>query len=158
VGRHPSLRQNHLRGVTVQGRARNDIAYTTVKTYLDRLIHKGYATACALGDPRSTGLYTATVFRQKVCDHPDRLERIINAFKLRPPGLVLWCYRKGKLIRKDKAELEVLLHNLPDEALPLRRERRGVIRLAHSANGAGGGRQGMCLGGRGASSIAGRRR
>jgi hypothetical protein len=104
-------------------------------------------------------MYTATVPRQEVCDHPDLLERIINALQLRWPELVRWFHRKGKLSRKDKAELEMLLHSLPEEALPPEEERgEGVTRLAHRANGAGAGRQGVCSGGRGAGFIAGRGR
>jgi predicted transcriptional regulator len=97
---------------------RNDIAYTTVKTCLDRLIHKGYVTARTLGAPRGTYPYTATVSRQEVCDHPDLLERIINALQLRPPELVDWFYQTGILSQKDKAALIKLLPSIPDEALP----------------------------------------
>jgi predicted transcriptional regulator len=105
-----------------KGVLHNDISYTTVKTYRDRLMLKGYVTARTLGDPRGTYMYTATVSRQEVCDYPALLERIINALQLRPPELVRWFHRKGKLSRKDKAELEVLLHSLPAEALPPQEE------------------------------------
>ncbi len=41
-------------GLLAKGVLHNDIAYATVKTYLDRLIQKGYVTAHTLGDPRGT--------------------------------------------------------------------------------------------------------
>jgi predicted transcriptional regulator len=97
---------------------RNDLAYTTAKTYLDRLIHNGYVTARTLGDRRGTYLYSAAVSRQEVCAHSDLRAQIINTLQLRPSELVNWFYQKGDLSRKDKAELEALLRSIPDEALP----------------------------------------
>jgi predicted transcriptional regulator len=41
-------------GLLAKGVLHNDIAYATVKTYLDRLIQKGTVTAHTLGDPRGT--------------------------------------------------------------------------------------------------------
>jgi hypothetical protein len=55
---------------------------------------------------------------QEICNHLDLLERIISALQLRPPDLVRWFHRKGRLSRKDKANLETLLLSLTAEASP----------------------------------------
>jgi predicted transcriptional regulator len=102
---------------------RNDIAYTTVKTYRERLIQKGYVTARTLGRPRGTYLYTATMSHQGICDHPDLLERIVNALQRRPPELVRWFHRKSKPSWKDKADLETLVCSFLDEVLSPEEER-----------------------------------
>jgi predicted transcriptional regulator len=64
------------------GRLRRQIAYTTVKTYLDRLVQKGYVHGHTLADGRGTYLYTATVSRDAVRDHPDLLARLVRVFRL----------------------------------------------------------------------------
>jgi hypothetical protein len=52
------------------GRLRRRIAYTTVKTYLDRLVRKGYVHGQPLEDGRGTYEYTADV--DEATDAPDR--------------------------------------------------------------------------------------
>ena len=100
------------------GRLRHRIAYTTVKTYLDRLVQKGYVHGHALGDGRGTYLYTAVVSREAVRDHPDLLAQLVRVFRLTPAEFVRWCDARGQLSQQDKAALSTLLHNLPDQALP----------------------------------------
>jgi predicted transcriptional regulator len=100
------------------GRLRHRIAYTTVKTYLDRLVQKGYIHGHALGDGRGTYLYTAVVSREAVRDHPDLLARLVRVFRLTPAEFVRWCEARGQLSQQDKAALSTLLHDLPDQALP----------------------------------------
>ena len=45
------------------GRLRRRMAYTTIKTYLDRLVQKGYIDGQPSGDGRGTYRYTAMVSR-----------------------------------------------------------------------------------------------
>jgi hypothetical protein len=63
------------------------------------------------------------VSHQEICDHPDLLERIVNALQLRPPELVRWFLRKGKPSWKGKAELETLVCSFPVEVLSPEEER-----------------------------------
>lgn len=104
--------------LTALGVLRHTIAYTTVKTYLDRLVHKGYATAKVLSDSRGTHLYTAKVSRQDVRDHTGLLDRLVRALGLRPPEYALWFYQQGRLSSKDKKELERILRTISDKDLP----------------------------------------
>src|SRR5919199_5591514 len=99
-------------------RLRRRIAYTTVKTYLDRLVQKGYVHGHASGDGRGTYLYTAAVSREAVRDHPDLLARLVRVFRLTPAEFTHWCHAHGQLSQQDKAALCTLLHDLPDETLP----------------------------------------
>jgi predicted transcriptional regulator len=100
------------------GRLRRRIAYTTIKTYLDRLVRKGYIDSQPLGDGRGTYLYTAGVSRAEVCDHPDLLVRLVRVFRLTPAEFTRWCYAHGRLSQQDKAALHTLLDHLPDHTLP----------------------------------------
>jgi predicted transcriptional regulator len=100
------------------GRLQRRIAYTTIKTYLDRLVQKGYIDGQPLGDGRGTYLYTAVVSRAEVRDHPDLLARLVRVFRLTPAAFIRWCYAHGQLSRQDKAALDTLLHDLPDHILP----------------------------------------
>jgi predicted transcriptional regulator len=100
------------------GRLRRQIAYTTVKTYLDRLVQKGYVHGHTLEDGRGTYLYTAAVSREAVRDHPDLLARIVRVFRLTPVEFIRWCHTHGQLCPQDKAALLTLLHDMPDQALP----------------------------------------
>jgi predicted transcriptional regulator len=100
------------------GRLQRRIAYTTIKTYLDRLVQKGYIDGQPLGDGRGTYLYTAVVSRAEMRDHPDLLARLVRVFRLTPAEFTRWCYAHGQLSRQDKAALEALLHDLPDHILP----------------------------------------
>jgi predicted transcriptional regulator len=100
------------------GRLRRRIAYTTVKTYLDRLVQKGYVHGHPLGDGRGTYVYTAAVAREAVRDHPDLLARLVRVFRLTPAEFIRWCHAHGQLSQQDKAALYTLLHDLPDQALP----------------------------------------
>lgn len=101
-----------------KGVLRSGVAYTTVKTYLDRLVYKGYAKSQDLGDGRGTYIYTAAVSREDVRDHPGLLDRVVSALGLRPPEFAQWFYQKGKLSKKDKEELEKILRSIPDDTLP----------------------------------------
>jgi predicted transcriptional regulator len=100
------------------GRLRRRIAYTTIKTYLDRLVQKGYIDGQPLGDGRGTYSYTAVVSRAEMCDHPDLLARLIRVFRLTPAEFTRWCYAHGQLSQQDKAALHMLLQNLPDHSSP----------------------------------------
>jgi predicted transcriptional regulator len=100
------------------GRLRRRIAYTTVKTYLDRLVQKGYIQGHPLGDGRGTYRYTAAVSREAVRDHPDVLARLVRVFHLTPAEFIRWCHAHGQFSRQDKAALHRLLQNLPDHSLP----------------------------------------
>jgi predicted transcriptional regulator len=66
------------------GRLRHRIAYTTIKTYLDRLVQKDYVHGHTLGNGRGTYLYTAVVSREAVRDHPDLLARLVHVFRSWP--------------------------------------------------------------------------
>jgi predicted transcriptional regulator len=99
------------------GRLRRRIAYTTIKTYLDRLVQKGYIDGQPLGDGRGTYLYSAAVSRAEVRDHPDLLARLVRVLRLTPAEFTRWCYAHGALSQQDKSALGTLLHNLPDHSL-----------------------------------------
>jgi predicted transcriptional regulator len=100
------------------GRLRRRIAYTTVKTYLDRLVQKGYVHGHALEDGRGTYRYTAAGSREAVRDHPDLLARLVRVFRLTPAEFIRWCQTQGQLSPQDQAALYALLHDMPDQALP----------------------------------------
>jgi predicted transcriptional regulator len=100
------------------GRLRRRIAYTTVKTYLDRLVQKGYIHGHTLGDGRGTSVYTAAVSREAVRDHPDMLARLVRVLRLTPAAFVRWCHAHGQLSPQEHAALHTLLHDLPDPAVP----------------------------------------
>ena len=100
------------------GRLRRQIAYTTVKTYLDRLVQKGYVHGQPLEDGRGTYQYTAAVSREAVRDHPDLLARLVRVFRLTPVEFIRWCHMHGQLSPQDKAALFTLLHDRPEQALP----------------------------------------
>src|ERR671931_253357 len=104
--------------VLATGRRRRPIAYTTVKTYLDRLVQKGYIHGHTLADGRGTYLYTAAVSCEAVRDHPDLLLRLVRVFRLTPVEFIRWCHAHGQLSPQDRAALAALLHDLPDQALP----------------------------------------
>jgi predicted transcriptional regulator len=99
------------------GRLRRRIAYTTVKTYLDRLVRKGYVHGHTLEDGRGTYLYTAAVSREAVRDHPDLLARLVRVFRLTPVEFIRWYHAHGQLSPQDKAALSTLLHDMPNQAL-----------------------------------------
>jgi predicted transcriptional regulator len=100
------------------GRLRRRIAYTTVKTYLDRLVQKGYIHGHALADGRGTYLYTAVISREAVRDHPDMLARLVRVFRLTPDAFIRWCHAHSQLSPQDHTALHALLHNMSDQALP----------------------------------------
>jgi predicted transcriptional regulator len=100
------------------GRLERRIAYTTIKTYLDRLVQKGYIAGHPLGDGRGTYLYTAAVSRAEARDHPDLLARLVRVLRLTPAEFTQWCDAHGHLSQPDKAALRTLLHHLPDYTLP----------------------------------------
>lgn len=90
------------------------LAYTTVKTYLDRLVQKGYVRGQPLEDGRGTYQYTALASREAVCDHPDLLARLVRVFRLTPAAFVHWCAAHGQLSARDTATLRRLVHDLPE--------------------------------------------
>jgi predicted transcriptional regulator len=98
------------------GRLRRRIAYTTVKTYLDRLVRKGYIHGHPLEDGRGTYVYTAAVSREAVRDHPDLLARLVRVFRLTPAEFIRWCHAHGQLSPQDHAALHALLHDISDQA------------------------------------------
>jgi predicted transcriptional regulator len=100
------------------GRLRRRIAYTTVKTYLDRLVQKGYIHGHPLGDGRGIYMYKAAVSREAVRDHPDMLARLVRVFRLTPAAFIRWCHAHGQLGPQDQAALHTLLHDRPEQALP----------------------------------------
>ena len=100
------------------GRLRHRIAYTTVKTYLDRLVQKGYIHGHPLGDGRGIYMYKAAVSREAVRDHPDMLARLVRVFRLTPAAFIRWCQAHGQLSPQDHAALHTLLHDRPEQALP----------------------------------------
>ena len=100
------------------GRLRHRIAYTTVKTYLDRLVQKGYIHGHPLGNGRGIYMYKAAVSREAVRDHPDMLARLVRVFRLTPAVFIRWCQAHGQLGPQDHAALHTLLHDRPEQALP----------------------------------------
>jgi predicted transcriptional regulator len=96
------------------GGLRRPLAYTTVKTYLDRLVHKGYVRGDALEDGRGTYRYTAVVSREAVRDHPDLLARLVRVFRLTPAAFIRWCEAHGRLSAHDIAALRRLVHARPE--------------------------------------------
>ena len=100
------------------GRLRRRIAYTTIKTYLDRLVQKGYVHGHPLGDGRGTYVYTAAVSREAVRDHPDLLTRLVRVFRLTPAEFTRWCAAHGQLRPQDTAALRTLVQALPDHSGP----------------------------------------
>ena len=100
------------------GRLRRRVAYTTVKTYLDHLVQKGYIDGQSSGDGRGTYVYTAAVSREAVRDHPDLFARLVRVFRLTPAEFIRWCHAHGHLSPQDKAALRTLVQDVPDQALP----------------------------------------
>jgi predicted transcriptional regulator len=96
------------------GGLRRPLAYTTVKTYLDRLIQKGYIHGHALEDGRGTYRYTALASREVVRDHPDLLARLVRVFRLTPAAFLRWCEAHGRLSACDIAALRQLVHDRPE--------------------------------------------
>jgi predicted transcriptional regulator len=79
------------------GRLRRRVAYTTIKTYLDRLVQKDYIAEHPAGDGRRTYRYTALVSRAEMRDHPDLLARLVRVFRLTPAEFTGWCDAHGQL-------------------------------------------------------------
>lgn len=101
------------------GGLRRPLAYTTVTTYLDRLVQKGYVHRQASGDGRGTSVYTAVVSREAVRDHPDLLARLVRVFRLTPAAFLHWYKVHGQLRPQETAALRQLVHDLPEPtALP----------------------------------------
>jgi predicted transcriptional regulator len=99
-------------------RLRRRLAYTTIKTYLDRLVQKGYIHGHPLGDGRGTYRYTAAVSREAVRDHPDLLARLVRVFHLTPAEFIRWYHAYGQFSQPDNAALHTLSQNLPDHRVP----------------------------------------
>ena len=97
----------------VTGGLRRPLAYTTVMTYLDRLVQKGYVHRQASGDGRGPAVYTAVVSREAVRDHPDLLARLVRVFRLTPAAFLHWYKAHGQLRPQETAALRRLVHNLP---------------------------------------------
>jgi predicted transcriptional regulator len=96
------------------GRLRRRVAYTTLKTYLDRLVRKGYIDGRPSGYGRGTYRYTTVVSRAEVRDHPDLLARLVRVFRLTPAEFTRWCEAHGRLSQEDKAALHTLVQTFPD--------------------------------------------
>ena len=93
------------------GGLRRPLAYTTVKTYLDRLVHKGYIRGQLLEEGRGTYRYTALASREVVRDHPDLLARLVRVFHLTPAAFLHWYEAQGQLRPQDTAALRRLVHD-----------------------------------------------
>ena len=96
------------------GGLRRPLAYTTVKTYLDRLVHKGYIRGQPLEDGRGTYRYTALASREAVRDHPDLLARLVRVFRLTPAVFIRWCEAHGQRRPQDTAARRRLVHDHPE--------------------------------------------
>jgi predicted transcriptional regulator len=96
------------------GGLRHRVAYTTLKTYLDRLVQKGYIDGHPSGEGRGTYRYTAVASRAEVRDHPDLLARLVRVFHLTPAEFTRWCDAHGRLSQEAKAALRTLVQTLPD--------------------------------------------
>jgi predicted transcriptional regulator len=96
------------------GGLRRPLAYTTVKTYLDRLVHKGYVHGYALEDGRGTYRYTALASREAVRDHPDLLARLVRVLHLTPAVFLRWCEAHNRLSPHDTAALRRLVRDRPE--------------------------------------------
>ena len=96
------------------GGLRRPIAHTTVKTYLDRLVQKGYVRGYALEDGRGPYRYTALASREAVRDHPDLLARLVRVFRLTPAAFLRWCEAHGQLRPQHIAALRRLVHDRPE--------------------------------------------
>jgi predicted transcriptional regulator len=96
------------------GRLRRPIAYTTVKTYLDRLVQKGYVHGQVLEDGRGTYQYTALASREAVRDHPDLLAQLVRVFRLTPAEFIRWCKVHSQLDPQETAALRQLVHDLSE--------------------------------------------
>jgi predicted transcriptional regulator len=96
------------------GGLRRPLAYTTVKTYLDRLVHKGYVRGQPLEDGRGTYRYTALASREAVRDHPDLLARLVRVFRLTPAVFIRWCEAHGQRRPQDTAARRRLVHDHPE--------------------------------------------
>jgi predicted transcriptional regulator len=115
----PSATGREIYGALLaSGRLRHRIAYTTVKTYLDRLVQKGYVHGQPLEGGRGTYQYTAAVSREAVRDHPDLLARLVRVFRLTPVAFIRWCHAHDQLSPQDHAALRSLVRDLPEEARP----------------------------------------
>jgi predicted transcriptional regulator len=96
------------------GGLRRPLAYTTVKTYLDRLIRKGYVRGQPLEDGRGTYRYTAVVSREAVRDHPDLLARLVRVFRLTPAAFSRWYEAHSQRSPQDTTALRQLVHDHPE--------------------------------------------
>lgn len=90
------------------------VAYTTVKTYLDRLIHKGYAKMKILDEPPGVYVYEAKITREEVMEQHEVLEHVVDSLHLTPSAMVRWFAGRGKLTSKDLGELRQFI----DETKP----------------------------------------
>lgn len=88
---------------------KQSVAYSTVKTYLDRLIRKGYARAKIFGPPPGVYVYEATVSRDKVMERHDVLEHILESLHLTPASLVRWFAGRNELSNDDLAEFKKII-------------------------------------------------
>jgi len=97
-----------------RGVIRSGVAYTTVKTYLDRLVLKGYATAeeAGGGDGRGTYTYRPAVTQAQLREQPGFLDRIVSALGMGLPEFATWFMRQGKLTRRDREEVEKILRKI----------------------------------------------
>jgi predicted transcriptional regulator len=92
-----------------KGDVPKSVAYTTVKTYLDRLIRKGYAKAKVLADPPGVYAYAATVAREEIMERHEVLEHVVESLHLTPAGVVRWFAGREKLSKADLVELKQII-------------------------------------------------
>lgn len=86
-----------------RGRLRRRLAYTTLKTDLDRVVQKGYLDGHPAGEGRGTSLYTAVVSRTEVRDHPDLLAQLVRVWRLTPAECTHVCAAHSHLSQQDTA-------------------------------------------------------
>ena len=92
-----------------KGDVKKSVAYTTVKTYVDRLIGKGYAKFKVLNDPPGVHVYGATVTREEIIGRHDVFEHVVESLHLTPAGVVRWFAGRDKLSQTDLAELKKII-------------------------------------------------
>lgn len=86
-----------------------DVAYTTVKTYADRLVQKGYADAEILDDPPGVYRYKAMVARDELLNRPDVVEEVIDSLQMNAPSMVRWFSARRKITPDELHELKKIV-------------------------------------------------
>lgn len=99
-------------GLVENGDLDRTVAYTTVKTYLDRLMHKGYAKSEISPNGSGAYIYEAVVSREAVRDKSGVLAHVLESLHMRSPEVVRWFHGQGKLSNEDIEELSEIVKEL----------------------------------------------